>query len=65
MKLFTGIVTIALLFTFMEVTDAAMSGTLFYKGKWEDVKFGCHQGYCWSYCGSSWVSFFSCPWISK
>ena len=54
MKLSTGIIVIVLLFAFMEVTN----GTSYQSYDRHNLGYGCHKGYCWAYCGSSWVSSF-------
>ena len=54
MKLSTGIIVIVLLFTFMDVTN----GTEYRMYDGHELGYGCHKGYCWTYCGASWVSFF-------
>ena len=54
MKLSTGIIVIVLLFTFMDVTN----GTEYRMYDGHELGYGCHKGYCWTYCGASWVSSF-------
>ena len=54
MKLSTGIIVIVLLFTFMEVAN----GTSYRIYDGHKLGYGCHKGYCWTYCGASWVSSF-------
>uniref|UniRef100_A0A7M5UFM5 Uncharacterized protein n=1 Tax=Clytia hemisphaerica TaxID=252671 RepID=A0A7M5UFM5_9CNID len=50
----TGIIFIVLLFTCMEVTNAA-GNTLYRTFDGHQLGYGCYKGYCWAFCSDSWV----------
>ena len=56
MKLLS-ILAVVLFLTFIEVTNGTKYKNFPHKGKLYKLGYGCHRGYCWSYCGHSWVSF--------